>query len=79
MDIGENPDVTHVAHITAILKKAGDKSEAANNRQVSLTNHITKAFEKIVKNEIVFHLNKQQLYNESQFRKVASNQTNLVE
>ena len=80
MDTGENPDVTHVAHVTAIFK-SGDKSDAANYRPVALTNHITKAFEKIIKNEIVFHLTKNQLYNESQhgFRKSRSTQTNLIE
>jgi hypothetical protein len=80
MDTGENPDVTHVAHVTAIFK-SGDKSDAANYRPVSLTNHITKAFEKIIKNEIVFYLTKNQLYNESQhgFRKSRSTQTNLIE
>jgi hypothetical protein len=80
LDTRENPDGTHLAHITAIFK-SGDKSEAANYRPVSLTNHITKVFERIIKNELVFYLTRQQLYNESQhgFRKSRSTQTNLIE
>ena len=80
LDTGENPDGTHLAYITAIFK-SGDKSEAANYRPVSLTNHITKVFERIIKNEIVFYLTRNQLYNETQhgFRKARSTQTNLIE
>ena len=80
LDSGDNPDGTHLAYITAIFK-AGDKSEAANYRPVSLTNHITKIFERIIKNELVFYLTRQQLYNETQhgFRKARSTQTNLIE
>ena len=80
LDNGDNPDGTHLAHITAIFK-AGDKSEAANYRPVSLTNHITKVFERIIKNELVFYLTRNQLFNETQhgFRKARSTQTNLIE
>ena len=57
------------------------KSEAANFRPVSLTNHITKIFERIIKNEVVYYLTANQLYNETQhgFRKCRSTQTNLIE
>ena len=65
LDIGDNPDGTHLAYITVIFK-SGDKSEAANYRPVSLTNHITKIFERIIKNELVFYLTRNQLYNETQ-------------
>ena len=80
LDSGDNPDGTHLAFITALFK-SGDKSEPANYRPVALTNHITKIFERIIKNELVLYLTTHQLYNESQhgFRKARSTQTNLIE
>ena len=80
LDTGESPEGTHLAYITPIFK-SGAKSEPANYRPVSLTNHITKVFERIVKKEITFYLTGQQLYNETQhgFRKRRSTQTNLIE
>ena len=80
LDTGKNPDGTHLAHITPLFK-SGDKSEPANYRPVSLTNHSTKIFERLVKNEMVFYLSRNQLYNETQhgFRKNRSTQTNLIE
>ena len=74
------PDDINLAYITPIFK-GGDKSQAANYRPVALTNHITKAFEKVVKKEIVFHLSKHQLYNKTQhgFRSGHSTLTDLIE
>ena len=36
--------------------KSGDKSIAANYRPISLTNHLGKLMEKVVRQEIVDHL-----------------------
>jgi hypothetical protein len=54
---------------------------AKNYRPVALTNHITKAFEKIVKNQIVFHLAQHDYFNYTQhgFRSGRSTLTNLIE
>ena len=80
LDTGENPDGTHLAFISPLFK-SGDKSDAANYRPVALTNHTTKIFERLIKNEIVLHLTINQLYNETQhgFRKFRSTQTALIE
>ena len=74
------PDGINLAFITPIFK-GGDKSEPKNYRPVALTKHITKAFEKIVKGEIVFHLAKIQFFDNSQhsFRSGRSTLTNLIE
>jgi hypothetical protein len=78
VDTGIMPDGINLAYITPIFK-GGDKSLAKNYRPVALTNHITKAFEKIVKKEIVFHLAKHGLFNATQhgFRSGRSTLTNL--
>jgi hypothetical protein len=74
------PDDINLAYVTPLFK-GGDKSVAANYRPVALTNHITKAFEKIVKKEIVIHLATQQYFNCTQhgLRSGRSTFTNLVE
>ena len=74
------PDDINLAFITPIFK-GGDKSEPANYRPVALTNHMTKAFEKVVKQEIVFHLVAHQFLNKTQhgFTTGRSTLTNLVE
>ena len=70
----------NLAYITPIFK-GGDKSNPANYRPVALTNHITKAFEKIVKQEIVFHLSAHGFLNSTQhgFTSGRSTLTNLIE
>jgi hypothetical protein len=80
LDSGVMPDDINLAYITPIFK-GGDKSEAANYRPVALTNHITKAFEKVIKQEIVFHLVSNQLLNNTQhgFTTGRSTLTNLIE
>ena len=64
LDTGIMPDDINMAFITPLFK-GGDKSEALNYRPVALTNHIMKAFEKIVKQEIII-LAKHQLLNPTQ-------------
>ena len=55
LDSGKDTDRVHSAFITPIFK-SGDKSEPVNYQPVSLTNHITKLFERIIEDEIVFYL-----------------------
>ena len=80
LDSGQMPDDINLAYITPILK-GGDKSEPLNYRPVSLTNHITKVFEKILKQEMVLFLSKHQFFNSTQhgFRTGRSTLTNLIE
>jgi hypothetical protein len=80
LDSGIMPDDINLAFITPIFK-GGDKSEPANYRPVALTNHITKAFEKVVKQEILFHLCTHNFLNNTQhgFTSGRSTLTNLIE
>ena len=80
LDTGIMPDDINLAFITPLFK-GGDKGLPANYRPVALTNHITKAFEKIVKNELVIHLASHQFMNLTQhgFRAGRSTLTNLIE
>jgi len=68
------------ANVTAIFKK-GSRKKAENYRPVSLTSHICKCFERILKDEMVKHLESQCLIKESQhgFRTNRSCLTNLLE
>jgi hypothetical protein len=60
--------------------KKGRKSEAGNYRPVSLTSHVCKVLESIIKDSIVEHLNNNELLNETQhgFRSKRSCLTNLL-
>ena len=53
------------AIITPIFK-SDDKSDPANYRPVSLTNHLTKIFERVLRKHLVEHLESQDLMNSSQ-------------
>ena len=80
VETGIMPDDINLAYITPIFK-GGDKSDPANYRPVALTNHITKAFERVVKQEILSHLVDNQLLNPTQhgFTAGRSTLTNLIE
>ena len=77
---GEIPEGWKEANITAIHKK-GSKKSAANYRPVSLTSHIGKLLEKIIKEELVSYLEHNKLIYETQhgFRSNKSCLTNLLE
>ena len=80
LDCGKVPKGWKLANVTAIFKK-GDKSLANNYRPVSLTSHVCKVLETILKESIVEHLNKYNLINDSQhgFTRKRSCLTNLLE
>ena len=80
MKEGEVPEEWKEANITAIFKK-GSKKEPANYRPVSLTSHVGKILEKIIKEELVKYLEENELLYNSQhgFRKKRSCLTNLLE
>ena len=65
LETGLLPEETALAYITPILKSV-DRSVPANYRPVSLTNHLTKIFERVIRKEIVDHLESQGLMNKTQ-------------
>ena len=78
-DSGVMPEPTLLAHITPILKSV-DRSIPANYRPVSLTNHLTKIFERVIRQEIVHHLETNGLMNNTQhgFRERYSTITEIL-
>ena len=68
-----------VADVVPIFKK-GMKSVPGNYRPVSLTSHIGKLMEKVIKEEIMSHLNRHDLLNDTQhgFMRGRSCLTNLL-
>ena len=65
LNTGRMPESITLAYITPILKSV-DRSLPANYRPVSLTNHLTKIFERVVRKVIVDHLESQGLMNKTQ-------------
>ena len=48
------------------LYKGGARDEPKNYRPVTLTNHVTKVFERVLHKEIVWHIEEHKLINEAQ-------------
>ena len=73
------PESVFLAYITPILKKI-DKSLPENYRPISLTNHLTKTFERVLRKEIVNHMELNDLMNKTQhgFRKGFSTITQIL-
>ena len=59
LESGRMPEETLLAYINPILKSV-DRSLPANYRPVSLTNHLTKIFERVLRKEMVKHLESQE-------------------
>ena len=80
LDDGKIPDDWRDSNVTPIFKK-GSKADPGNYRPVSLTCGVGKSMERIVKSEIVSHVEKNGLMSKSQhgFRSGRSTQTNLLE
>ena len=55
MDHGYVPDFYKMSHIF-LLHKKDSKSIPANYRPVSLTSHVVKVFERVIRKKIVHHL-----------------------
>ena len=81
LETGELPEDWKSAEVIAIYKKKGKRSDPANYRPVSLTCILCKVLENIVRDLIVEHMDKQDLYSTSQhgFRKQRSCMTQLLE
>ena len=65
LDEGKIPDIFKMAYISPI-HKGGSKQKPEQYRPVSLTSHIAKVFERVIKKKIVEHLVKMQRLNEGQ-------------
>ena len=80
LDTGELPSEWKIANITPIYKK-GRKADPNNYRPVSLTSAVCKMMERLVRDELENHLEKQGLLSPSQhgFRKGRSCCTQLLE
>ena len=66
LQTGALPSQWKEANVTCIFKK-GDKSSPGNYRPVSLTSVLCKTLEKIVREEIMKHLNKHDLLSDCQY------------
>ena len=79
LDTARMPEGRIEAIITPIFK-SDDASEPANYRPVSLTNHLTKIFERVLRKHIVQHLEEQHLMNCAQhgFREERSTMTEML-
>ena len=63
---GEIPQVWKLAHVIPLLKPGGHRSSPASYRPVSLTSHLIKTFERIIKRNLQNHL--------EMFNKINNNQ-----
>ena len=65
VDNGEIYEEHKLAYITPIFKN-GSRMEAGNYRPVSLTSHIIKIYERVIKKHIMVHLSDNELFNKGQ-------------
>ena len=65
LDLGEIEEIHKRNHITPI-SKGGNQGEPSNYRPVSLTSHLTKIFEKVIRKKLVKYLNDNNLFNPTQ-------------
>ena len=56
LQTGDIPEIFKMAFITPVLKSGAPKSEAASYRPVSLTSHLIKTFERVLKKVLQNHL-----------------------
>ncbi|MEW8545715.1 MAG: reverse transcriptase family protein, partial [Candidatus Thiodiazotropha sp.] len=70
------PDEWKKGQITALFKK-GDKKEPANYRPVSLTSVVCKIFEKLIRQRIIEHMNRNNLFSNKQFGFIGGRSTSL--
>ena len=78
-DEGYIPETLKTQFISPIFKK-GDRTDPSNYRPVSLTSHIIKTFERVVRKSLVEHLESHELISPNQhgFRKKRSCMTQLL-
>ena len=80
MNTGEIPQDLKTEYITPIYKK-GNKTDPANYRPISLTSHVTKIFERVIRTQLVDFLESNKLLSLTQhgFRKGRSCLTQLLQ
>ena len=80
LDEGKIPDIFKLAYVTPI-HKGGSKLKPEQYRPVSLTSHVMKVFERVIKRNILAHLINHNLINQSQhgFVPGRSTQTQLLQ
>ena len=66
LETGEIPDIFKLAFITPVLKPGATKSETASYRPVSLTSHLVKTFERVLKKILQNHLEVTLAFNDQQ-------------
>ena len=79
LDEGKIPDIFKLAYVTPI-HKGGSKQKPEQYRPVSLTSHVMKVFERVIKKRIMKHLIENQALNDGQhgFVPGRSTQTQLL-
>ena len=80
LDTGNIPELLKLAHIVP-LHKGGSKAFAKNYRPISLTSHLIKIFERVIRKHIVKYLETNNLLNQGQhgFRSGRSCLTQLID
>ena len=80
IDEGKIPEVFKLAYVTP-LHKGGSKMNPANYRPVSLTSHIMKVFERVIKMHLLKHLQENDLIKQNQHGFVSgrSTQTQMLQ
>ena len=63
---GEIPDIFKKAHITPILKPGAPRSHQSSYRPVSLTSHLVKTFERVVKSALQNFMEVTMAFNDNQ-------------
>ena len=74
LDEGKVPEVFKLAYVTP-LHKGGSKMNPANYRPVSLTSHIMKVFERVIKMHLLKHLQENDLIKQNQHGFVSGRST----
>ena len=79
LDEGAIPEVFKMAYVTPI-HKGGSRQKPEQYRPVSLTSHIMKIFERVIKKELMKHLTENEMFNRGQhgFVPGRSTQTQLL-
>ena len=65
LDEGKIPDIFKIAYVSSV-HKGGFKQKPEQYRPLSLTSHIAKVFERVIKKKIVKHLVENQRLNDGQ-------------
>ena len=78
---GSIPPALKMQYIAPIYKEKGDRSNPANYRPISITSHLIKVFERVLRNRLVTHIEDNGLLSNHQhgFRKKRSCLTQLLD